>query len=82
MAGGQKKKDASERLKDLERWSGRATFWILGGVGIEIAILFVFRRDVSNFELSLAVTANLLIAAGLVVEYICILRTIVASGEF
>jgi hypothetical protein len=76
------KNDPSVRLEALEKWSARATLVILGGILLEIAALLIFRHpDISSGEIWILVSANVLIGIGLAVEYICILRTIVASGE-
>lgn len=76
---GHKKSDTQQKLESLERWSARATLLILLGIVIEIGSLLWFHRDPS--ERLVAVIADALIGVGLVVEYIVILRAIVASGE-
>jgi hypothetical protein len=76
---GHKKSDPQQKLETLERWSARATLLILLGIVIEIGSLLWFSHDPA--EMLVAVTANALIGIGLVVEYIVILRAIVASGE-
>lgn len=76
---GQKKKAARDRLDDLERWSGRATLIILAGVVAEIAYEFAVPHTLK--ERLWTTSANALIVVGLAIEYVCILRAIVASGE-
>lgn len=76
---GHKKNDPHQRLESLELWSGRATLLILLGIVIEIGLIFWFPRNPS--ETLGALAANILIGIGLIVEYVVILRAIVASGE-
>jgi hypothetical protein len=76
---GHKKIDPHQKLESLERWSARATLAILLGIFIEIGSLFWFQHD--PVERLIGVIANALIGIGLVVEYIAILRAIVASGD-
>ena len=75
MAGG--KKNSKERLETLERYSGRATLLILVAILGEIIGSVWF----PNRERSFNIECNFLIAIALIVEYICIIRTIVAANE-
>jgi hypothetical protein len=76
---GHKKNDPQQKLETLERWSARATLLILLGIVIEIGSLLWFPHDPA--ERLVAIIANALIGVGLAVEYIVILRAVVASGE-
>jgi hypothetical protein len=76
---GQRKNDPHQKLEALERWSARATLVILAGIVIEIASLFWFPHDPKERAMSIA--ADVLIAAGLIVEYVVIGRAIVATGD-
>jgi hypothetical protein len=76
---GPSKKDAHKRLGSLERWSGWATLLILAGILLDIAILW-WRLPWFS-ERIWATLANAFIGLGLMIEYIVIGRTIVASGE-
>jgi hypothetical protein len=73
-----KKSDPHQRLAELERWSANATLLIFFGILIEIVLLLYFPHDPT--EKIGTVVANALIGAGLIVEYVVILRAIVASG--
>ena len=71
-----------QALRALERWSARATLLILVGIVGEIVSMFVFRRPETGWtEIGLAVAWDAFIGIGLVVEYICILRAVVATDE-
>ena len=76
---GQRKSDPHQRLEALERWSARATLLILVGIVAEIVQLLWFPHD--WMERLWSTIANSLIAVGLIVEYVIILRAIVATGE-
>jgi hypothetical protein len=76
---GQRKKDANQRLEELERWSARATLLIFFGIIVDLAVVLYVPHDRS--EIIGAVIANGLIGLGLIIEYIVILRAIKASGE-
>jgi hypothetical protein len=76
---GQRKNDPHQKLESLERWSARATLLILAGIVADIVLLFWFPHD--RMERLGATIANVLIAAGLLVEYVVILRAIVATGD-
>jgi ribosomal protein L29 len=76
---GHNKNDPHQKLESLERWSARATLLILLGIVIEIGLLLWFPHDPA--ERLAAVIANALIGVGLAVEYIVILRAVVAGGE-
>jgi hypothetical protein len=79
--GGQSDHKPAKRLEIAERWSGHATLAILGGILLEIILLFVFPGGKSWSEIWLLVVANAAIGIGLAIEYACIRRTIVASGD-
>src|SRR5262249_44554526 len=73
--------DARGRLRQLEIWSGRATILILLGIIGDIVLLFVFPREVvSTLERWSQVSAKALIGIGLIIEYVCIVRTISATS--
>jgi hypothetical protein len=76
---GYKKNDPHQQLELLERWSGHATLIILAGIILEIGLLFWFPHDPA--ERVGGAIADVLIAAGLIAEYIVILRVTVATGE-
>jgi hypothetical protein len=76
---GQRKNDPHQTLESLERWSARATLLILFGILFEIFLLFWFPHD--KWERLWSAVADVFIGFGLVVEYIVILRAIVASGD-
>jgi hypothetical protein len=73
------KKDPHQTLERLERWSGRATLWILFGIFVEIGSVIWFPHD--HWERFWAVVANAAIGIGLIVEYVVIGRAIVATRE-
>jgi hypothetical protein len=75
--------DPAAALNALERWSARATLVILLGIVGEAVSSFTFRRrDESWLETWLDFICDALVGVGLVIEYICILRAIVATeGE-
>jgi hypothetical protein len=75
------KKSAQKRADQAESWSGYATLLILAGILLEIALLFRFRHETSNWELSLLVAANAAIGIGLLVEFFCIHAAVKASRE-
>jgi hypothetical protein len=66
------------RLHDLERVSGQATLDIAVGIGVELFVLF-FLEPVWDRKWALSLVADLLIFAGLLVEYLVIYETIAAS---
>ena len=74
-----RKKDPHQRLESLERWSGHATLLILLGIVVEIGLLFWFPHEPT--ERLGSIIANLLIGIGLAIEYVVILRAVVAGGE-
>ncbi|HXW41572.1 MAG TPA: hypothetical protein VEK75_10235 [Xanthobacteraceae bacterium] len=76
---GQRKKEAHQRLEELERWSARATLLILFGIVVDIATVLYVPHE--RAEIIGALIANGLIGVGLIIEYIVILRAITASGE-
>jgi hypothetical protein len=76
---GQRKKDAHQRLEELERWSARATLLIFFGIVVDIATVLYVPHE--RAEIAGSLIANGLIGVGLIVEYIVILRAITASGE-
>lgn len=76
---GQRKKDAHQRLDELERWSARATLLIFFGIVVDIATVLYVPHE--RAEIAGSLIANGLIGVGLIVEYIVILRAITASGE-
>jgi hypothetical protein len=76
----QKKNDPNHRLEVLERVTGWGTLIILAGIAIEIWLFFAFDPHDSR-ERIWTLAANILIALGLIVEYIAILKTIVAARE-
>jgi hypothetical protein len=78
-AFGQRKNDAHQKLEALERWSAKATLLIFFGIILDIALILYFPHDTG--ERIGSVAANALIGAGLIVEYVVILRAITASGE-
>lgn len=77
---GKKKNDPNHRLEMLERVTGWGTLIILAGIAIEIWLFFAFDPHDSR-ERVWTLAANILIALGLIVEYIAILKTIVAARE-
>jgi hypothetical protein len=78
-AVGQRKKDATQRLEELKRWSARATLLIFFGIVVDLAVVLYVPHDRS--KIIGAVIANGLIGLGLIIEYIVTLRAITASGE-
>lgn len=76
---GHKNNDPHQKLESLERWSARATLLILLGIVIEIGLLLWFPHN--PIEKLVAIIADALIGIGLAVEYIVILRAVVASWE-
>jgi hypothetical protein len=76
---GHKNNDPHQKLESLERWSARATLLILVGIIIEIGLILWFPHD--RWERLGSATANALVGIGLIVEYVVILRAIVASGD-
>jgi hypothetical protein len=51
--------------------TGWATLAILAGIILELAILFVFAHEISRWEKTALILANVLIAVGLAAEYRC-----------
>src|SRR5262249_22658633 len=78
-ASGRRKKDAHQKLADLENWSAKATLLIFFGIVFDIAIVLYFPHEWP--ERIASILANGLIGLGLIIEYFVILRVIVASGE-
>jgi hypothetical protein len=76
---GHKKKDPHQRLESLERWSARATIWILIGILVEIGAQLWFPHD--PWERLWGIVANGAIGIGLAVEYVVIGRAIIAGRE-
>jgi hypothetical protein len=76
---GQRKNDPHQKLESLERWSARATLLILAGIVVDIGLLFWFPHE--RIERLGGTIANALIAVGLIIEYLVILRAIVATGN-
>ena len=74
-------KSAQEKADQAESWSGYAILLILGGIVLEIFLLFVFPPQQSNWELWWLVLANVLIGAGLAIEFGCILQAIKSNRE-
>jgi hypothetical protein len=74
----QKTKDPHRALKRLERGSANATLWIFLGIVVETGGVIWFARNWT--EAFIAITGNALIGYGLILEYVLILRAIVASG--
>ena len=68
---------AKERLETLEKYSARATLIIAGGVIIEVFALDLFPHPV--WEKVFGTLGNLAVALGLILEYVVIQRTIVAT---
>jgi hypothetical protein len=62
-------------------WSGYATLAILVGIILEILSELAALPRAVEWRTTYAVTADALIGLGLVIEYICIRATIVASAE-
>jgi hypothetical protein len=79
VALGHKKNDPHARLGALERWSARATLFILAGIVLDMVLVFAFTQG--SWERAGAIVANALIGIGLIVEYVVIGRAIVAGGE-
>jgi hypothetical protein len=77
---GQKKNDPHQRLELLESASGWGTLIILSGIILEIWMFFAFDPHDPK-ECGWTLTANALIALGLIIEYVAIRMTIVAAGE-
>lgn len=75
-----KKVEAHRKLEALERWSAHATLTILAGIAIELALLIIFPPE-QPWLIVGGVVANTLIGIGLIIEYIVILRAIVATGK-
>jgi hypothetical protein len=76
---GQRKKDAHQRLEELERWSARATLLIFFGIVADIATVLYVPHE--GAEIIGSLIANGLIGVGLIIEYVVILRAITAGGE-
>jgi hypothetical protein len=74
-------KSAEERARLSEDISGYATLLILAGIALEIVLIYIYRRDQTNWEVGWATAANLAIGLGLVAEYICIRVAIKAGSE-
>jgi hypothetical protein len=73
-----KTKDPHRALQQLERGSASATLWIFLGIVVETGGVVWFVRNWG--EALIAVIGNALIGYGLILEYVLILRAIVASG--
>lgn len=71
-------KSPHERLEQLETRSGYATLAIMAGIGIEIYLVIFVAKDHPWTE-PLTILANVLIFVGLLVEFINIRKSIVAS---
>jgi hypothetical protein len=76
-----KKPIPSVIIETAEQWSGRATLLILFGIVLEIGILFIFTHEISLIEKIGLTLANLLIAIGLAIEYVCIRKAAFAAVE-
>jgi hypothetical protein len=74
----QNTKEPHRALKRLERGSANATLWIFVGIVVETGGVIWFARNWA--ESLVAIVGNALIGYGLVLEYVLILRAIVASG--
>lgn len=57
-------------LSNSHDWTGYATLAILAGIILELAVLLIFAHEISLYEKIALVIANILIAAGLYVEYV------------
>ena len=79
MAPLPKRSDPHLRLEALERWSGRATLLILVGILVEVWQVIYFPHEFIERITSLA--ANALIGIGLIIEYIVIVRAVIAGRE-
>lgn len=73
--------DPQSRFEHAESWSGYATILIFFGIVCEAALLLIFPGRRSGFELWGAFAADLAIGMGLIIEYVCIIATIKASGQ-
>jgi hypothetical protein len=76
---GQRKKDAHQRLEELERWSARATLLIFFGIVADMATVLYVPHE--GAEIIGSLIGNGLIGVGLIIEYVVILRAITAGGE-
>jgi hypothetical protein len=76
---GQRNNSAHQKLESLERWSARATLLILLGIIADIALLFWFPH--AGTERLAGTAANVVIALGLAIEYVVILRAIIETGK-
>ncbi len=75
----QKTKEPHKAIENLERASGAATLWILGGILLDIAALWWFPHN--QQERVVGIVANAAIGFGLVVEYLVVGRVIDATKE-
>lgn len=70
----------SAALESLERWSAFATVAIFIGIAFEAWTTIHFQKsDETNLEVAAKLFADFCIGSGLLVEVVCILRTIVES---
>ena len=81
MLTNNKKLDPNTELENSERWSGHATLLILAGIVLELVALYVFTKGISWIEKAVLSIANMLVGIGLVIEYRCIGRAKIATGE-
>lgn len=75
--GQKKEKTPHQKLDALESATGWGTLIILAGILLEIVAFFFLGHQ----ERLAALVANALIAIGLIIEYVAIRLTIIASGE-
>jgi hypothetical protein len=80
MIGSQKNRDPERTLGRCEAWSGRATLAILVGIVLEILVILSLTPHSPEWDKWFNIAGNGLIGIGLVTEYICIRKTIVASA--
>jgi hypothetical protein len=74
------KKSPHDRLETYVKWSAGATLGILIGIIIEIVVLAYYEYH-PGWKFWSSVAANVLIGAGLLIEFFCIRWTIIASRE-
>src|SRR5690242_11819110 len=67
----------NEALEELETLSGHATLIIFAGIAFEVFV--IWRFDEGLWKKLLDTCANALIGIGLVLEYFCIRRAILAT---
>ena len=75
----QKTNDPHKAIENLERASGAATLWILGGILIEVVSLIVFPHN--GGERIIGIVANAAIGFGLIVEFLLVGKVIDATRE-